>query len=240
MPIRSGGKAPYAPPDTVLSLIRTYRGRGLQTPFTSDVLTRAGVPETLVVRVTQSLKLLDLIDESLNPTQDFEALRRVGEAEFPARLAALIKSAYAEVFQFVDPATDGDQRVRDAFRAFEPLGQLTRMVTLFMGLCAAAGIIPEGSTRKQTPPGNGKKPAKKPAASRRSSDSGKGGEATHVTAVRGVDPVFVVALQKLPPSGTGWTKEERDRWLAWFTMNLDYAVPIGVASDHSGTDENDE
>ena len=234
MPLRSGGPAPYAPPQTVLSLIRTYRSRGLQTPFTPDVLQRAGVPDTLITRVTQSLKLLDLIDDSNNPTLEFEALRRAGDAEFPERLAALIRSAYAEVFKFVDPTQDGEQRVRDAFRAFEPLGQLTRMVTLFLALCEAAGIIAEGS-RQSTPKKRATSPAWRPATfnRKRTADTPREDEPPRRSA--GVDSAASRALLgligDLPSPALGWTQDRRNKWMTAVEAAVDYAIPVRTADE---------
>jgi hypothetical protein len=221
MAVRSGGQAPYAPPQTLLGLVQRYR-RNLPTPFTRDVLTQAGVPESLVPRTLQALRLLDLIDETGNPTAELEGLKRAGTAEFPKRLEAVVRAAYADIFQYLDPATATVGEIEDLFRHYEPLGQLQRIVALFMGLCEASGIIPEG-TRKQTPPATRKTPTKKPVVQKRSSDSAKGFETA--TAVEGVDPLLAVTLQKLPPHGVGWTAAERTKWLDFFTTTLDFVVP---------------
>src|SRR5947208_287037 len=101
MPIHADGPAPYTAPKAVLDLISVYRSRGLQTPFTLDVLTRAGVSETLAPRTLQSLKLLDLIDENGDPTPAFVELRKAPEESFQERLAAIIHAAYAEIFSYV-------------------------------------------------------------------------------------------------------------------------------------------
>lgn len=236
MPIRSGGPAPYAPSQTVLGLIKAYRSRGLQTPFTGDVLMRAGVPETLISRVTQSLRLLDLIDEGGNPTNEFEALRRAGDVEFPDRLAAMVRAAYAEVFKFVDPAQDDEGRIKDAFRAFEPLGQLTRMVTLFLSLCAEANIVSEGKEPKKAPPrrpgaapamrGAGKRTAAANSAARSRLGAGDGGGR------RGnAPPALQGLLDNLPTPSRGWVQADRDRWIAAVNAAVDFAIPIKSAGE---------
>ena len=59
-------------------------------------------------------------------------------------MQALLRAAYRPIFAFVDPATASHDEIRDAFRGFTPVGQQQRMVTLFLGLCAYAGLpVPE-------------------------------------------------------------------------------------------------
>src|SRR5579862_1531851 len=149
MPIRTGGTAPYAPPVTVLHVINQFRERGLTTPITETVLLKASVSESLAARTLAALRLLELIDTEGNPTAELEGLRRAKTDEFAPRLEAIIRSVYAEVFQYTDPAKDDATKIADAFRDYEPAGQRARMVTLFLGLCAEAHIIPEGVVRKQ-------------------------------------------------------------------------------------------
>lgn len=239
MTLRTDRPAPYAPAATILAVINGFRDRGLATPFTPEVLLRAGVTDSLVPRTLNSLQVLDLIDEGGNPTAQLEGLRRAKTDEFKVRLEEVVRSVYAEVFQFTDPAKDDANRVTDAFRVYEPSGQRGRMVSLFMGLCEAAGILPEGLPRKPTSTGAGRKSLAKPIIAKRSSDSVKGGEyATLVVA--GVDPLIVAALQKLPPNKKGWTQEERTKWLTFFTTTLDFTVPIRAPGSAAGTDDVDD
>ena len=159
MAIVTGGTAPYAPPATVLQVIEAFRDRGLTTPITIDVLLRASVNESLAPRTLKSLEVLELIDGDGAPTPAMEGLRRAPQEDFRKRMEELVRGVYAEVFKFTDPATDEPSRVADAFRAFNPIGQRGRMVTLFMGLCEAAGIVPEGTTRKPASSSGSKTPA---------------------------------------------------------------------------------
>ena len=233
MAVRSGGQAPYAPPQTVFALIQAFRNRALPTPFTREVYVRAGVPESLVTRTSQTFRLLDLVDEAGNPTAEFEGLRRVGSSEYPQRLESIVPAAYADAIQFVDPAKDPPQKVRDVFRHYEPLGQLTRIVTLFLALCEAAGIIPEGTRKvapKASPAGNGKK---KPDAARRS--GGAGPTVSHKASVRSegggtIPPALMGLLASVPSDGASWTKQQRDKFMTAFGHVLDFTVPIAEAS----------
>jgi hypothetical protein len=237
MAVRSGGQAPYAPPQTVFALIQAFRNRPLPTPFTREVYVRAGVPESLVTRTSQTFRLLDLVDEAGNPTPEFEGLRRVGSSEFPQRLEAIVRAAYADAFQFVDPAKDSLEKVRDVFRHYEPLGQLTRIVTLFMALCEAAGIVPEG-TRKQAPKATAARPNGKArsGAGRGATNAPRavGGRAARSDDEPGwaldIPPLIRGMLASLPSAEKGWTQVERDKFTKMFGSVLDFAIPIRDAS----------
>jgi hypothetical protein len=243
MAVTQDKPGPYAPASTVLDIVDRYRNRGLVFPVTQEVLVRAGVPESLASRTLQALVALDLFDKTMgNPTETMEGLRLAPEAEFKGRLADWIKAAYADVFKFVDPALDDESRIRDAFRPYEPQGQQGRMVSLFQGLCAAAGLIPEKKKsgaamsalpvrtrvaqpsrvltfKKRPPEGSSKNPTGLPAA---------------------LDGL----LKTLPPSDTGWTKAERKKFLDTFAIVLDYSIPIiaegnaPVAVPDKATNEN--
>ena len=249
MPVRTGESAPYAPPATIMQIINGFRDRGLATPFTADVLVRAGVTESLVPRVLRSLEGLDLIDEKGSPTAEMEGLRRASTEEFRPRLEAIVRSVYAEVFQFTDPAKDPPTKIADAFRAYEPIGQRGRMVTLFLGLCEAAGIISEGAARKQAPGGNGRKKPDRVrkaagAASVRTQSQARGAapQTGASSAAPGLPPALTGLLASLPQDGRGWIKADRDKWVTVFTTVLDFAIPIVemVASNGDDGDDIDE
>jgi len=124
----------------VLSVIDRYRERGLPAPISLDVLTRTGITDSLAPRTLQALKLLDLITEDGNPTATLETLRRAPSADFQARMQDFVRTAYAEVLSYVDPAKDSLEQMRDAFRPYVPHGQQVRMLSLFVGLVEAAGM----------------------------------------------------------------------------------------------------
>lgn len=227
MPVSTASPAPYAPGSAILGLLARSRSRGLITPITKDVLTRAGVSDSLVARTLQSLQTLDLIDESGNPTPTMAKLRTVAEDEYKAAMAEWLQSAYAEVFQFADPRYDDAVRVRDAFRAYAPHGQQDRMVSLFMALCAEANII-------EAQPGDGKQPARKsprvgapPAPKRpRVVATKASAPASPAPPPSGLAPSLTGMLESIPKGGKGWTQVDRDKFLLAFSAVLDFAVPI--------------
>lgn len=239
MPVSTDRPAPYAPPAAVLDIVRRYRERGLVFPVTKEVLVRAGVSESLVPRTLQALQILDLFKDDGNPTDTLEGIRLAPAAEYKQRLADWLKGAYAEVFAFVDPTKDDAVRIRDAFRSYNPVGQQDRMVTLFAGLCAEAGLMPEKPSSSSAA-----RPAPSAARTRTTTTTSRGGFGATGTAVRqaaakkqtGLPPTLASLLESLPPSaGTGWTVEERDRFLSTFKVLLDFNYPIVKQEKEGGT-----
>src|ERR1700722_15479784 len=134
MPVTPDKPGPYSPAATVIDVMNRSRDRGLPLPINAENLVRIGVPDSLVTRVLSTLVALDLIDDSGAPTPTLENLQRAPEAEYKKRQEDWLKSAYADIFAIVDPTKDDETRVRDAFRSYNPVGQQSRMVSLFMGL----------------------------------------------------------------------------------------------------------
>lgn len=196
----------------------------MTTPIDADVLGRAGVAQSLIPRTLQSLETLDLINDKGEPTPTLEGLRRAPEGEYKQRLAEWLSGAYADVLNFIDPATASEIAVRDAFRSYNPVGQQPRMVTLFLGLYTAAGI----------------RSADKPAAARAPRTTTPRPRATPLTAkqnlknplvrdqpaANGIPPALAGLLADLPPPGKGWPQARRDKFLTTFETVLDYCIPI--------------
>lgn len=224
MTVRPDEPAPYAPTSAVLDIIDRFRNKGLTTPIDAEVLARVGVSESLIPRTLKSLQQLDLVAEDGRPTPQLEGLRKASTEEFKPRLAEVVKAVYADVFQFADPATDDETRVTDAFRVYRPVSMRPRMISLFMGLCEAAGIIPEGG-RKQNAAKSPRAPAKPRMEKRRASFAAS----ANVRKMDGgglIPPPLMGLLASLPDEATGWTQSHRDSFLKTFTAVLDYVVPI--------------
>lgn len=226
MPVTANTSAPYAPPSAVLDLVMRHRTRGLPTPVNAEVLSRSGISESLIARTLQALKTLDLLSDDEKPTATFEGLRLAPETEFKDRLAEWLNAAYADVLKFVDPAVADETALRDAFRAYSPIGQQNRMVTLFSGLYAAAGVGPEKPPNARTPRKTGKPPV---------TTNGTNSTPRRQTAAMPVVPVVAEQptvhshhnkpnaveferelLAKFPPFDPSWPDEIKTQWFSGF------------------------
>jgi hypothetical protein len=225
MAVTTDKAAPYAPASAILDLIDRYRNRGLPSPITGEVLGRAGVSQSLIPRTLQALQTLDLIDDQGKPTEILEGIRLAPEPEYKQRLEVWLNAAYADVITFVDPATDDETKIRDAFRSYQPVGQQARMVTLFLGLYAAAGKAPERPAKTR--------PADKARTPRRQSAPPEKKGLSFVRKLHqtqnspsGIPIPLSGLLSSLPPQGEGWTQERRDIFMKTFGAVLDYCYPI--------------
>jgi hypothetical protein len=239
MAIHADGPAPYTSPSAILKIIEGYRERGLTTPFSISVLERAGVSGGLAPRTLQALKLLGLIDDDGNPTAEFEELRKASSDDYKARLQAVLRAAYEEVFQFTDPQEDSPDKVRDAFRVYTPRGQQPRMVTLFMGLCEEAGIV-TGKPKKTRQPRPKTAASPRPANKTIPKASSKKPEprpefAPSPPPSTGQHPFIRGLLQSLPEAGTEWDPEDRAKWTnaALAVFDLIYELPKNKGGDQS-------
>lgn len=228
MPVTRDQPAPYAPASAVLGLIERHRNKGLPSPVDEDVLARAGISPSLIGRTLQALSILDLVTEDGKPSDVLEGIRLAPEAEYQQRLRDWLNSAYADALQFVDPETADEIQIRDAFRSYKPVGQQNRMVTLFMGLFAAAGVGPERPASVRKVPV--RKPSAQPVA--RAPAGVKAGLAKVAVAAYanpGLPPALSGLLASLPANGSGWTKAERDRFATTFGAVLDFCYPVRAA-----------
>ena len=243
MAVTSDKPAPYCPPSAVIEIIERYRARGLPLPVTSEVLGRAGISESLIPRTLQGLQTLDLIDDAGQPTATFEGIRTASESEYKERLVNWLNSAYSEVVIFVDPATADETAVRDAFRTYIPIGQQPRMVTLFMGLWAAAGVRPEKNTlpratRPQRIATVARSPrAAVPASAKTALQQKLARAMQHNTDLP--EPIAGM-LTRLPPNGSGWTQIDRDKFLSTFGTVLDFCFPIVTQAARDAEDKDGE
>ena len=212
MPVTSDKPAPYAPLSAILGLIERNRTQGLPAPVNAVVLGRAGVADSLIPRTLQALQALDLIEENGNLTALFEGLRKAPQAEFKQRLEDWLKAAYADVFTYVDPSTDDEIKIRDAFRDYNPVGQQSRMMALFLGLCGAAGLVPEKPTQ---PRPRARKAAQTPTKRRIARKQSFG-----------IPDELAGLFAHLPKDGQSWTKNKRDNFMKAFGVVLDLCVPV--------------
>lgn len=171
MALAESGPAPYAPTRAITLVIDQYRDKGLPTPINTATLSRIGIEDSLTQRTYAALKQLDLIDEAGEPSKTLEKIRVSPTDALPDVLADWLREAYKPIFTYIAP-TDDVQRVADQFRHYVPGGQRNRMVTLFLGLCAKAGLIeemppmPRGAGKQAKSGGSRQKPKASPQEAR--------------------------------------------------------------------------
>jgi hypothetical protein len=230
MPITPHAPAPYGPPSAILEVLKRYRDRDLRTPVTREVLGRIGVADSLLTRTLVSLQQLDLVDHRGMPTPTMNALRAAPKVKFPAAMVTWLNAIYAEVLRFVDPAIALDYEVRAAFRGYIPVKQQPRIVALFLGLYAAAGV-----SRNDPPPRGGRRISH--ISPRPEARGPKPPLAARVFGGTKPPPELVGLLAGLPAEGVGWTKDERDKFMTIFGTMLDYCVPLTKESGQGKKNE---
>ena len=189
----------------------------MQSPFTAEVLGRAGVSDSLVPRTTRALQSLEIIDESGEPTETLSRLAQAPESDYQDLFGEWIRRVYSDVFAFADPATDNPEAIRDAFRSYEPRAQQSRMVALFMRLCREGGLLGEDQER---PPRTISRPtSSKPRQRAKARTSKQKSDLDIPSPLAGL-------LHSLPDEGQAWTKIDREKFMTTFGAVLDFCFPI--------------
>jgi hypothetical protein len=244
MAVSTQSPAPYTAAPAVLAVIRRFREKGLTLPIGQETLLRAGVGESLIPRTMQALQTLELIDDKGQPTPILQNIRSVPQANYQATLGEWLHSVYKDVFAFADPRTDDEVQIRDAFRTYQPHGQQDRMVSLFMGLCAEAGLADE--SKKAESKLSARKQNVRSASS--STSTAKKSPVQQKTRIASpnilpaipaeLHPALMGLVQSIPKAGRGWTQQDRDKFYQSFGAVLDFAVPIVTAETQtSGADD---
>ena len=227
-------RAPYAPPASVLAVIRRMHERGLPEMLDETAMAVSGVPDSLHSRVLASLRFLGLADESGKKTELFTRLGRATSDEYSALLAEIVQAAYAPVFAFgIDPSQDNDQRVMDAFRSYEPMGQREGMARLFRGLCQEAGLAPAGTGTESRPPRPRppqSRPARAAAPRKAMTVTGFAPSVTVAPAEGRVDLRPILQMVEALPVEGWWTADRRERWLRMLASAVDYAIDLREAA----------
>jgi len=230
--------SPYAPASAILDLIERHRNRGLPSPINAEVLGRAGIADSLIPRTLQALQVVDLVDEQGRPTAVFEGFRLAKEDEYKPRLQEWLKAAYADVFSFVDPTVDDETEIRDAFRSYQPVGQQGRMVTLFQGLCAAAGLVPEKKAAQvRLPSSRSRAEVVKRLVQKTPARAAANLAKPSANEVAGLPAALAGMLTTLPPDGQGWSQDKRDSFMKTFGTVLDFCFPIVESGTARGQEE---
>ena len=216
---------PYPPFSNVVSVLQRLRSRNLPERVDADYLRDAAIPEGTVHRTLFALRFLGLVNERDEPTQALQSMHTSTDEEYRAVLAGLIREAYSEVFNVIDPAEDTQDRILNVFRRYTPASQRGRMAAFFLGLCREAGIPTLDAPRQRAMSGTRQivraAPAKVPrlradASPRRRTDLEQSSDVS--AALEGL-------IKSLPAPGTPLSGQRRRQWLAAAEATLAFVYP---------------
>jgi hypothetical protein len=230
--LRADEYMPYAPAKPVLDVIQRFRERGLPEVLSRQELHRLGAAEGNSDRIHKTFQFLDLIDQGGKRTPTFDRLGKASSSEYQSVFAEVVRAAYAPILAIVDPKSDTDIAINDAFRHYEPAGQRKQMVVLFLALCREAGLAEAAvQPRRATLRREATSPAQpRGNAPRKGKVVDRGEESGAADDAASSDYRLLSALiQQLPRDGK-WTQSRRDRWLQAFTANIDLLVEIANES----------
>mgnify|MGYP001572348370 CR=1 FL=1 len=124
-------QAPYAPPATVLMVIRHFRNRDVPEQIEKVRFTQIGVTDGLLNRTWSAFQFLGLMLEDGTTTEAFRALRYADNTEYPTVFQGILRQTYADIFAVVQPEYATDADYERAYRPYSPGGQRGRMITQF-------------------------------------------------------------------------------------------------------------
>ena len=140
MPNANTKRRPYAPASSVLAVIARARTRILPDVVNTAFLNVSGVSGQSVSRTKDALHFLGLTDESGAPTDAFRKLSNAPDQEISRYLREVVESAYHEELALIDPGQDDPAKIKGVFQRYDPKSTTTKMVSLFLALCAEAGM----------------------------------------------------------------------------------------------------
>ena len=142
--------APYVPVRTLSAFLDRIRHINLPAPITSGSLEKIGMSKGTYLALVSALRFLDLIDENGAPTDKLRSLQTSGE-EFQTNLEKVVRSAYVDLFSWLDPSKDDREHIRNYFaREFSP-ATAEKATALFLDLCDEASISTiTGNARRVT------------------------------------------------------------------------------------------
>lgn len=217
---------PYPPISNVTALLHRLRSRNLPDQINNEYLRDIGIPEGTIARTLYAMRFLKLINENSEPTEPLRSISVSTDEEYQAVLSGIVKEAYREVFNVIDPAEDTQDKIFNVFRRYTPASQRNRMVAFFLGICREAGIptltLQKGRSMSSVKAARQRQVTKKEVVI--TPQRGKK-RLTYPQQTNGIDPAIQGLIQTLPMAGTQLSKERRDQWLAMAEATLKFVYP---------------
>lgn len=237
-----GNNRPYPPVSNVIDVLARLRSRNLPERVDNEYLRVAGVPKGTIGRTMFGLKFLGLVEDD-QPSQALREIANATDEEYHEILAGLIKEHYREVFDFVDPAEDTQDRILNVFMRYSPASQRERMTIFFLGMCREAGMPVKDSPRQRgssVQAGRTAPTTRRPTVTARTQEKPKRGDAGdgHRGADMGGDQsdlnaALQLLVRSLPPAGSVMSKEKRKHWLQMAQSTLEYVYPYELPAPES-------
>ncbi len=235
---------PYPPPSNVISVLQRLRTRNLPEQINAEYLRDASVPDGTIGRTLFAMRFLALIDDGGFLTEPLKSIHTSTDEEYKTILSGLIREAYKEVFNVVDPTQDSQDKILNVFRRYTPASQRERMVIFFLGMCREAGIptldVPKAramsaaKTTKQLTKSMSTK-GSETATLRRERVSAQQVTMTHI------DPALEGLIRTLPKPGATLSSDRRKQWLDMAEATLKFIYPETaipeVEEKHNESDE---
>jgi hypothetical protein len=217
---------PYGPPANVIAVLQRLRTRNLPERVDSEYLRDAGVSEGTISRTSFGLRFLGLITDEGAPTQPLRSIHTSTDEEYHSILAGLMREAYKEVFDVVNPAEDSQDRILNVFRRYTPASQRPRMVIFFLGMCREASIpaldVPRQRGMAEARPRR-TSGARQPSPARRASNTAA---STPSGPMSGIPPALELLIGSLPPEGSPLSAKRREQWLRMAEAALAFVYPL--------------
>ncbi len=234
---------PYTPPSNLISVLQRVRSRNLPERIDLEYLRDAGIPEGTVHRTFFALRFLKLVEESGELTDPVKAIATSTDEEYRAILSGLMREAYAEVFNAIDPAEDSQDQILNFFRRYTPASQRKRMVIFFLGMCREAGISTLDVPRQRAM-GRSRETTETPRPRARTGRASLKGTGT----LRGkgtvqspdIAPALEGLVRSLPAPGTPLSAERREQWLNMARATLAFVYPEEGAPDATPEEEQND
>ena len=218
---------PYGPPSSVIAVLERLRNRNLPERIDADYLRDAGISDGLVGRTMFGLRFLGLVSGDM-PSEALRSISTSTDEEYRSILQELLRAAYAEVFEVLDPAEDAQDQFLNFFRRYTPASQRSRMVTYFLGICRASGIqtVEAPQPRRTSASASGKPQARakpKPSGKRASPAVLPSDHGPRLT--KNVPAPILMLMEALPPEGAPLPPNRREQWIDLARQALTFVYP---------------
>jgi hypothetical protein len=228
---------PYPPSSNVITVLQRLRSRNLPERIDDEYLRDAGIPEGTISRTLFALRFLKLINEADEPNDAVKSIHVSTDEEYKTIMSGLIREAYKEVFNVIDPTQDSQEKILNVFRRYTPASQRERMVVFFLGMCRDAGIptqdVPKARAMAEKSPNTARK-----APSQRIK-LGPHIETKQVDEVI-TNPALDLLIKSLPKPGQQLSKDKLEQWIDMARATLRFVYPVSLSDIKEDEHSKDE